>query len=316
MITRRMSQRIRTECVAKDERHQNGASKVPLRIWAALGYGSIGLGSGGAEFFIGHHVFDSFLGPLPGDPGNAGAISVPVLACSSVCAAAASHLFSAKYPDAWVVRVLNKSVGALALGFIAAMGLMAAQSVLGNASFDAPHALFGENETPADVSLFSKILGFATPALSIGIWALALVNFWLAQVSIEKAWHEIKYIYNRRKAATRSRALMAEIEAEDKKVGELEVRREMAQRELEAPATWEFANRALGWALEGLAPIQQWLNEHKFKLRQPDTPPIPPEVLSVDIAAVEKRLAALAALDASTVHAAFNSDPNNKRATK
>lgn len=314
-MSKRMSTDEYARCVAEDQTHQAAAYNNPIRIGVAVALGATALVSGGGEFFIGLHAFQ-FFAPLPGDETAAGAVSAPVMACSSLCAAAAFHLFSARHADAWPVRILNTSIGGLALGFICTLAWMAARTALGDSGLGGLQSeLFNANDAPADVPFLGKLFELATPALSVGLWALALCNFWLAQTATALLWKEVKNIHGARELATRSSRELAEVEAQDTRVIVCEAEQKEVLRQLSTPAAWAFAHRIVGWIHEGLAPIQRWLDEHKFKLKGADNSSLPPEILNVDIAAVEARVAAIAAIDASTVYAAFNSDPNDKPAS-
>lgn len=308
------------ELIGCEQMHQRWlravVSAVPMAgvtVLLALGL----IFSGGVEYALSYEIFAYLKAPLPGEVAS---WSVALFALTGVLMALAFHLYANEHPDARAVRLLQLSVSILVPLYALGAGLALAAILYfdgADALFTAPAAatmeLFSAGMQETGSPLLEKFVANFALIFVLGCGGLAIITLYIFHKLASLIRRNVQDLTSLAFAAKTAREAMATIRTCDREFTTLSREREGLAAHDPRASELSFANSITAFIQAELAPTERWLLDQQFKVKTPECRFLPREDGGKpDLKAIEKRVAALRAIDARTIAVAFHPENNTR----
>lgn len=275
--------------------------------------------SGLVEYALAYEIFAYLKAPLPGEEAS---WSVALFALSGVLMALAFHLYASEHPGAPVVRLLQRSVNVLVPLYALGAGLALAAILYfdgADAIFTAPAAvtmeLFSAAAAETGSPLLEKLVANFALIFVFGCGGLAIINLYIFHKLASVLTRNVRDLTHAAFKFTTAPEAMRTIRECDREFAALSREREELAAHDPRASELAFASSIAALIQTELASIEQWLIAQQLKIKPSECRFLPQqESVGPDLKAIERRVAAIRAIDAKTIAAAFH--PENSTRSK
>lgn len=273
--------------------------------------------SGGVEYALSYEIFAYLKAPLPGEIAP---WSVALFAMTGVLMALAFHLYASEHPNVPAVRLLQLSVNILVPLYALGAGLALAAILYfdgADALFKAPSAasmeLFSAAAEESGSPLLEKLVANFALVFVLGCGGLAIITLYIFHKLASIITRNIRSLAQTAFTFRTAREAMKTIRECDREYASLSRQHEELSAHDPRISELSFASSIAAFIQAELISIEERHLPHQFKIKAPECRFLPhDESSSVDLKAIERRVAAIRAIDAKTITAAFHPDTNSR----